>query len=322
MAQAVRIGIIGAGGFTRRQLLPRFIKIPGVELVAVGNRSLESSQRAAEEFEIPIALADWRDMLSNDDIDAVFVGTQPYFHAEAVVAALDAGKHVLCQTRDGDESAGRPRDAGQGGGDGLAGDARTVGLVPEGPPLREAPSGHRLRGPRASGVLVLFRGQLRRRRRAVHRRQDHRNFGAINPLHLGIDWDVLRPWFGDPRRVVAWGTAFTPERADEGGGPPVTVEMPDAITVIAEMPGGEAVTCVQSGVAHFGEERVEVYGDAGTLVYNRQSGLQGGRAGDAGLAELPVPDEYAESWQAEETSSVSCAESRRRRTAGSRSTTA
>jgi predicted dehydrogenase len=300
MAESVRIGIIGAGGFTKRNLLPRMLAVPGVQLVAVANRSLESSQKVAEEFEIPNAYGDWRELLANEDMDAVFVGTQPYFHAEAAIAALGAGKHVLCQTRMATS----------------VDDARAMLRKAEETGLKAmlVPSGSYLKGRRYVKHLLDtgYVGELRQvfshylvpnyadGDAPMHRRQDHRYFGAINPLHLGIDWDVLRPWFGDPERVFAWGKSFVAQRTDEQDGSPVPVEMPDAITVIAEMPQGAVVTCMQSGVAHFSDERIEIFGDEGTLVYSRQHGLRGGRDGDKELADMPIPDEHADSWRAEE----------------------
>ena len=78
MADALRIGIIGAGNFTRQRLLPNLLSIPGVEVVAVANRSLASAARVATEFNIPTALGDWQEVLARADVDAVLVGTPPY----------------------------------------------------------------------------------------------------------------------------------------------------------------------------------------------------------------------------------------------------
>ncbi len=134
----------------------------------------------------------------------------------------------------------------------------------------------------------------------LHRRQDHRTFGVINPLHTGIYWDVLRPWFGDPHRVLAWGATFTHRRAETPDGPPIDVEMPDAVTSVAEMVGGTVVTCVQSGAALFGDDRIEIYGEEGTLVVPLHGDLRGGQKGDDALAVLEVPSEYQGSWAVEE----------------------
>ena len=300
MVDTVRIGIVGAGGFTRRRLLPNLLAIDGVEVVAVANRSLESSERVAAEFGIPAAVGDWRELVTREDVDAVLVGTQPYFHHEAVMGALEAGKHVLCQTRmatsllEAREMQCKAEEMGL-----------TARLVP---PMSYERARRYVKNLLNDGYV----GQLRQvfahylvpdyadGSAPLQRRQDHRMFGAVNPLHLGLDWDVLRPWFGDPERVLAWGRTFTPRRADGPGGDSIDVEMPDALTVIAEMPGGATVTCIQSGVTLFAEERIEIYGEEGTLVYPRRGELVGARKGDEGLAPLPVPAELEVTWHAEE----------------------
>src|SRR5438105_5036659 len=99
MPKPVRLGVIGAGGFSQSMVLPNFKKLPDVEVAIVCNRTVDSAQKVAKQFDIPEATTDYRKVLDRNDLDAVFVGTPPYFHREAVLAALDAGKHVLCQTR-------------------------------------------------------------------------------------------------------------------------------------------------------------------------------------------------------------------------------
>ena len=238
MAEPIRIGIIGAGNFTRSRLLPNLLKLPGVEVAAVANRSLPSAQHVADEFGIPAALDDWREVLLRDDLDAVLVGTQPYFHHQAVMNALNAGKHVLCQTR----MATSLRDARE-----MLRKQQETGLK-----ALLVRSGNYLRGHRYVKHLLDtgYLGQIRQvfayyfvgnyadSKAPLHRRQDSRNFGAINPMALGIYWDVLRPWFGHPRRLFAHASVFTPEREETAGGPRVSIDMPDSITVIAEMEGG------------------------------------------------------------------------------------
>ncbi len=300
MTDTVRIGIVGAGGFTRRRMLPNLLAIEGVEVVAVANRTLGSSERVAAEFGIPSVMGDWRELVAREDVAAILVGTQPYFHHEAVMAALDAGKHVLCQTR----MAASLAEARE-----MLRKAEETGLVARlVPPTSYEHARRYVKHLLGDGYV----GEVRQvfayylvsdyadGSAPLQRRQDHRMFGTVNPLHLGLDWDVLRPWFGDPERVLAWGRTFTPQRTDGHGGGTIDVEMPDALTVVAEMPGGATVTCVQSGVTLFGEERIEIYGEEGTLVYPRRGDLLGGRRGDEGLAPLPVPTGLEETWHAEE----------------------
>ena len=91
--------MIGAGGIVTSTHLPGLRRMPGVEIVAVANRSLESSRRAAAELGIPRAYADWKQLLEADNIDAILIGTWPYMHRTITLAALESGRHVLCQAR-------------------------------------------------------------------------------------------------------------------------------------------------------------------------------------------------------------------------------
>src|SRR5881397_1872528 len=95
----IRVGFVGAGNNTRRRHIPGFQKQPGVELVAVANRTKESGERVAREFGLARVYEDWRDLVRARDVDAVCIGTWPYMHCEITVAALEAGKHVLCEAR-------------------------------------------------------------------------------------------------------------------------------------------------------------------------------------------------------------------------------
>ena len=95
----IRVGFIGAGRNTRDRHIPGFSKQAGVEFVAVANRSRESGERVAKQFGIRRVEDDWRAVVSAPDVDAVCIGTWPYTHCEMTVAALAAGKHVLCEAR-------------------------------------------------------------------------------------------------------------------------------------------------------------------------------------------------------------------------------
>src|SRR5437773_12531217 len=97
--QTIRVGFIGAGANTRLHHIPKLKAQPGVELVSVANRSRESGERVAKEFGIPKVLETWRDVVQSPDVDAVCIGTWPYTHCEMTLAALAAGKHVLCEAR-------------------------------------------------------------------------------------------------------------------------------------------------------------------------------------------------------------------------------
>ena len=76
--EPIRLGFIGAGGICEQRHLPNLVKMPGVKLVAVCNRSPESSRRVLEKWGFARTADDWQQIVEADDIDAVFIGTWPY----------------------------------------------------------------------------------------------------------------------------------------------------------------------------------------------------------------------------------------------------
>ena len=70
MTEPIRIGIVGAGRIVRSEHVPRFRAIDGVELVAVANRSPESSREAATDLGIPRAIDDWETLVADPEIRA------------------------------------------------------------------------------------------------------------------------------------------------------------------------------------------------------------------------------------------------------------
>ncbi|MBO0743988.1 MAG: Gfo/Idh/MocA family oxidoreductase [Candidatus Dormibacteraeota bacterium] len=91
------VGVIGCGGIARLAHLPNLKRNPRARLVAVADINEESARRAAEEFGAEVAYTDYHDLLANPDVEAVTVTTWPSAHAEAVIAAAKAGKHILCE---------------------------------------------------------------------------------------------------------------------------------------------------------------------------------------------------------------------------------
>ena len=95
----IRVGLIGAGANTRLRHIGGLRDQQGVEVVGVANRSRESGERFAGEFEIPKVYDQWKDLMDDDDVDAICIGTWPYMHKTLVLEALERGKHVLTEAR-------------------------------------------------------------------------------------------------------------------------------------------------------------------------------------------------------------------------------
>jgi predicted dehydrogenase len=92
----VGVGVIGTG-FARTTQLPAWAACAGARVVAVASRRRENAERAAREFDVPFVAEDWREVVAHDEVDLVSIVTPPVTHAEMAVAALEAGKAVLCE---------------------------------------------------------------------------------------------------------------------------------------------------------------------------------------------------------------------------------
>jgi predicted dehydrogenase len=97
MTPPVRFGIVGAGAIATRGHIPSLQRIPGAQVVAICDTNLERARQAARQFGIPHAFDDFRAVAAHPEVDAITIGVPNIFHAPATLAALEAGKHVLCE---------------------------------------------------------------------------------------------------------------------------------------------------------------------------------------------------------------------------------
>jgi predicted dehydrogenase len=99
----LRVAMIGYGfmGATHsvgwRQAPRVFDLAEPVEMAVVVGRNADAVRAAAEKWGWAESATDWREVIARDDIDVVDIVTPGESHAEIAVAALDAGKHVLCE---------------------------------------------------------------------------------------------------------------------------------------------------------------------------------------------------------------------------------
>ncbi len=95
-AAVVRFGVIGPGRAARR-FAHGLRLVPGAEIAAVWGRTAAPAATFAQEFAVPRAYSTLDELLTREDIDAVYIATHPDSHAELSGMALAAGKHVLCE---------------------------------------------------------------------------------------------------------------------------------------------------------------------------------------------------------------------------------
>jgi len=105
--KTLRMGLVGVGAAAQVSHIPALRRIEDLELVALCDRDGEKAARVAQKFQVPRAHSRLDDLLSDDSIDAVDICTPNFLHAPMASAALEAGKHVLCErplARNADEA--------------------------------------------------------------------------------------------------------------------------------------------------------------------------------------------------------------------------
>ncbi|HHW48295.1 MAG TPA: Gfo/Idh/MocA family oxidoreductase [Clostridiaceae bacterium] len=95
----LRVGIIGCGGIAFGKHMPSLAKQKNVEMTAFYDVVTEKAEKAAKEFGGKEAKVydDYRKLLEDKSIDVVHICTPNKSHAEITIAALEAGKHVMCE---------------------------------------------------------------------------------------------------------------------------------------------------------------------------------------------------------------------------------
>jgi predicted dehydrogenase len=96
MKDVVRWGLLGTARINRR-LIPAMRGVPRSAVVAVASREQARADRYAREWEIPHAVGSYDALLARDDVDAIYVPLPNGLHVEWSLAAIAAGKHVLCE---------------------------------------------------------------------------------------------------------------------------------------------------------------------------------------------------------------------------------
>jgi predicted dehydrogenase len=89
--------LIGAGDIARRRVAPALRDSPASDLVAVSRKRAALVEAFARDFGARRWYPDWRDLVGDPEVEAVYVATPVHLHAEQTIAAAEAGKHVLCE---------------------------------------------------------------------------------------------------------------------------------------------------------------------------------------------------------------------------------
>ncbi|MBE1441546.1 Gfo/Idh/MocA family protein [Paenibacillus sp. OAS669] len=99
MSKKLKVAVIGCGGIAKGKHLPSLAKLEQVELVAFCDIIVERAEQAAEKYGVAGAKVyeDYRELLKDKSIQVVHVCTPNDSHADISIAALESGKHVMCE---------------------------------------------------------------------------------------------------------------------------------------------------------------------------------------------------------------------------------
>ena len=95
--EAVNFGIIGAGNFAKGVLLPRITKNVGTALIGIATGRGMTAKAVGEQFGFQYCADTGDQIIADKDINTVLVATRHDSHAEYVIKALEAGKHVFVE---------------------------------------------------------------------------------------------------------------------------------------------------------------------------------------------------------------------------------
>ena len=300
MENKLRVGIIGAGANTRHRHIPGLRMFDDIDITSVCNRSLESSERAAAELEIPRSCNHWREITDDPEIDAVLIGTWPYLHCPVTIAALEHGKHVLCEARMAMNSteARAMHEASKKRPDLVA------MVVPSPFTLHVDTTIRRLISQGYFGSLItidarVLASDFPSSAEPLHWRVDRR-FSGNNILSIGIWYEALMRWAGEARTVYARGKTIIRSRNDSAEGVQRFVTIPDYVDIVADMYCGAQLHMQVSSVARNSSgTEIWLYGTDGVLLY-RNGEILGMQRGESVLGSVAVLPDEASVWRVEE----------------------
>ena len=300
--ERIALGVVGASahyGWGMRAHLPAFLGLPEYELVAVCTTNQGTAEDSAQKYGARKTYWDYRDLVSDPEIEVVDVCIRAPSHYEVVIAALEAGKHVFCEW---------PLGANSAQADEMATLAKTKGVrTMVGLQSRYAPSFMYLRqlvsegylGKLISANMTMFLPGLMRPRPEGNTWSAQKEAGA-NTLNIatGHALDVFLWCLGELSEVGGIVATQVPQWAVADSDRKVDVTSPDNILLVGRLEnGGLASVHVASVPWHGTAFRMEAYGTEGTLIAASDQmvemvdpTLRGAKSGDDHLQVLNPPE--------------------------------
>jgi len=293
-----RIGIIGVG-FGAQVYIPAF-RSEGWEVAAISSRSRDKVAAAAAAASIRDVHTDPMELIARDDLDAIAIATPPRTHHELAIAALEAGKHVLCEkpfALDAKQAA-EMRDAAE-----RSGRTSMVGHEFRHTPQRAyikqlLDEGYIGRFRLCTIELFLDRYVTREPRPLTWMAYESEGGGLLGAL--GSHYiDGLRHWFGEVVAVAGRLAILRPDLTDATTGAIVKAETDDTYLFTLEFEnGGIATMSASFATTPSRGVKIVVMGERGTLIAEQpgpnplENGAVVASQDGAPLQTLPTPASY------------------------------
>ncbi len=293
-----KIGVIGVG-FGAQVYVPG-LQSEGWDVAALCSRSRDKAAKVAEAAGIRDVHTDPMELIRRDDLAAVAIATPPSSHRALAVAALKAGKHVLCEkpfALDTREAAAM-RDAAEASG-------RTAMIGHE---FRYTPQRAYIKELVAEGYIGKFQlctielfldryvtPQPRPLTWAASKAEGGGILGALGSHYI----DGLRHWFGEVASVSGHLAMLRPDLMDAATNRIVKSETDDTFVFTLEFRNGGIATMVSSFAATPARgARIVVMGDNGTLIAEQtgpnptENGVVVGSRAGSPLQALETPAKF------------------------------
>lgn len=301
----VRVAVLGAGAWACLAHIPGYRRDARCEVVAICDPQRQLAEGVAAEFGIPAVYSDHRAVLERDDIDMIDVCTPSATHFELSWAALESGKHVLCEKPVAFDFRDTIRAAEL---------ARAKKLKTKlGFTFRYAPAMRYMKHLVDSGYIgtpFIFNGF----------EQNSQWLDPMNPLrqvNVDADQSVLQvsslEGYGAPiidigawmvgseyRDVVGTMRNFIPERMVRATGRVMRMNIDDGDIFLGEFANG-ALGSIQTSfvtVGNYPGIEARIYGSEGALIcrlveeFGVCESLKGARPNDVEFREIPVPPDF------------------------------
>jgi predicted dehydrogenase len=293
-----RVGIIGAG-FGAQVHAPGFAS-EGWNVAAISSRNREKAEKAARAAGIPDVHTDPLELIRRDDLAAVAITTPPGSHRALCLAALENGKHVLCEKPfaiDAKEAAQMLAAAEKSG--------RTAMINHE---FRHTPQRAYIKDLLSEGYIGKFQlctvelfldryvsAQPRPLTWMASMSEGGGVLGALGSHYI----DGLRQWFGEVASVSGRLSTLRPELVDTATGAVAKAETDDTYMFSLDFKNGGTATMIASFAATPARgTTIVVMGDNGTLIAEQpgpnpeENGVVVASRNGAPLQPLKTPDKY------------------------------